>query len=188
MAFNDLFSSGGGGGPLGFIGKLFGLKDGGSVDVQKHAPRIMRLAGGGKVSGPGTGTSDSIPAMLSDGEYVVKAKAAAKHRALLDAINQDKIAAYAKGGSVRVPHFAGGGAVSMPSIPNIQPPRMPSLTSMGRAGGGNVTVDARTTIHAPNADREGLARLEGMIRKRDAELPGRVVAAVRDAQRRNVNF
>ena len=30
---------------------------------------------GGKVSGPGTATSDSIPAMLSDGEYVFSAKA-----------------------------------------------------------------------------------------------------------------
>lgn len=31
---------------------------------------------GGKVEGPGTATSDSIPAMLSDGEYVINAKSA----------------------------------------------------------------------------------------------------------------
>lgn len=31
---------------------------------------------GGKVEGPGTSTSDSIPAMLSDGEYVINAKSA----------------------------------------------------------------------------------------------------------------
>ena len=30
---------------------------------------------GGAVAGPGTGTSDSIPAMLSDGEFVMTAKA-----------------------------------------------------------------------------------------------------------------
>ena len=29
----------------------------------------------GPISGPGTGTSDSIPAMLSDGEFVMTAKA-----------------------------------------------------------------------------------------------------------------
>jgi hypothetical protein len=29
----------------------------------------------GKINGPGTGTSDSIPAMLSDGEFVITAKA-----------------------------------------------------------------------------------------------------------------
>jgi hypothetical protein len=33
------------------------------------------FASGGYVSGPGTGTSDSIPAMLSNGEYVVRASA-----------------------------------------------------------------------------------------------------------------
>jgi hypothetical protein len=32
-------------------------------------------AAGGEVSGPGTGTSDSVPARLSDGEFVVTAKA-----------------------------------------------------------------------------------------------------------------
>ena len=32
-------------------------------------------AGGGSISGPGTPTSDSIPAMLSDGEFVMNAKA-----------------------------------------------------------------------------------------------------------------
>jgi hypothetical protein len=33
------------------------------------------LADGGEVEGPGTGTSDSVPAMLSDGEFVLTAKA-----------------------------------------------------------------------------------------------------------------
>jgi len=42
---------------------------------------IASLASGGyprrtgQISGPGTGTSDSIPAMLSDGEFVMTAKA-----------------------------------------------------------------------------------------------------------------
>jgi uncharacterized protein YoaH (UPF0181 family) len=39
------------------------------------APKTPALHEGGKVSGPGTATSDSIPAMLSDGEYVFSAKA-----------------------------------------------------------------------------------------------------------------
>ena len=36
---------------------------------------IMTAAGGGEVEGPGTGTSDSVPARLSDGEFVLTAKA-----------------------------------------------------------------------------------------------------------------
>ena len=35
---------------------------------------IDSLAGGGEVNGPGTGTSDSVPARLSDGEFVLTAK------------------------------------------------------------------------------------------------------------------
>ena len=36
---------------------------------------ILDLDAGGELKGPGTGTSDSIPAMLSDGEFVMTAKA-----------------------------------------------------------------------------------------------------------------
>ena len=37
------------------------------------------LATGGQVRGPGTSTSDSIPAWLSDGEFVMRAKAVKKY-------------------------------------------------------------------------------------------------------------
>jgi hypothetical protein len=36
---------------------------------------VMDMRGGGESVGPGTGTSDDIPAMLSDGEFVMTAKA-----------------------------------------------------------------------------------------------------------------
>ena len=59
---------------------------------------VYKMADGGKVRGPGTGTSDSIPAMLSHGEYVVKASSVAKYGVrTLDAINSQK---FHKGGSV----------------------------------------------------------------------------------------
>ena len=41
----------------------------------KSVFNIKGYAGAGRVSGPGTSTSDSIPAMLSDGEYVFSARA-----------------------------------------------------------------------------------------------------------------
>jgi TP901 family phage tail tape measure protein len=48
-------------------------------------------AEGGPITGPGTGTSDSIPAMLSDGEYVIKAASAKKlGRRFLDSVNAGK--------------------------------------------------------------------------------------------------
>ena len=45
-------------------------------------------ATGGKVSGPGTGTSDSIPMWLSNGEYVINARSTKEHEALLKHINE----------------------------------------------------------------------------------------------------
>ena len=43
--------------------------------IQAAEGGIMDLQNGGESKGPGTGTSDSIPAMLSDGEFVMTARA-----------------------------------------------------------------------------------------------------------------
>ena len=52
---------------------------------------VIAAAKGGPISGPGTSTSDSISAMLSDGEYVIKAAAAKKlGRRFLDSVNAGK--------------------------------------------------------------------------------------------------
>jgi len=42
---------------------------------EKQGIGRMMAANGGEVNGPGTGTSDSVPARLSDGEFVLTAKA-----------------------------------------------------------------------------------------------------------------
>ncbi|EEG33169.1 putative phage tail length tape measure protein [Neisseria flavescens] len=81
-----------------------GLKDGGMV---------QQFSNGGAVWGAGTATSDSIPALLSNGEFVINAASTRRHRALLEAINQNR---YASGGAVGVaPQVAalGGGAGGM---------------------------------------------------------------------------
>ncbi len=44
-------------------------------ELSKADGGVMDLQGGGFSQGPGTGTSDSIPAMLSDGEFVMTADA-----------------------------------------------------------------------------------------------------------------
>ncbi|MDR5756505.1 phage tail length tape measure family protein [Caballeronia sp. LZ035] len=65
--------------------------------ILKFLPHHAR---GGTISGPGTGTSDSVPAMLSNGEYVVNAASARQHHALLEAINLNHVAHFASGGPV----------------------------------------------------------------------------------------
>ncbi|WP_133936973.1 MULTISPECIES: phage tail tape measure protein [unclassified Curtobacterium] len=64
-------------------------------------------ADGGYISGPGTGTSDSIPAMLSNGEYVIRERSVSKYgTGFLDAVNAGR---YANGGLV---HLAAGGSAA----------------------------------------------------------------------------
>ncbi|AXF14578.1 phage tail length tape measure family protein [Paraburkholderia caledonica] len=71
---------------------------------------VGHYADGGHISGPGSGTSDSIPAMLSNGEYVINAASTRKYRGLLDSINSGHMAHFATGGAVgSVPVTSSGG-------------------------------------------------------------------------------
>jgi hypothetical protein len=95
--FEILSKSSGGTGALKGIGRLFGFADGGFV------------------SGPGTGRSDSIPARLSNGEFVVNARATRQHRAMLEKINRG------------APGLANGGIVGLASG------RLPEMATRGPA-------------------------------------------------------
>jgi hypothetical protein len=70
-------------------------KDGGYIK-RAMGGLVARFADGfgpsynGRVTGPGTGRSDSIPAMISNGEFVVNARATAQNMDLLNAINSNK--------------------------------------------------------------------------------------------------
>lgn len=60
------------------------------------------FATGGYIAGPGTSTSDSIPAFLSNGEYVLTADAVQNvGLPLLDAVNSGRVGHFATGGLVR---------------------------------------------------------------------------------------
>ena len=59
------------------------------------------FATGGSVDGPGTGTSDSIPAMLSNGEYVLNAQAVDRLGVpFLNGLNTGRLRGFASGGLV----------------------------------------------------------------------------------------
>lgn len=80
---------------------------------------IKKFAGGGLVSGPGSATSDSIPARLSSGEYVVRAAAVRQVGvAFLDSLNGLSAGPRFKGGELA---FAAGGLVPEVKVPPAQP-------------------------------------------------------------------
>lgn len=79
---------------------------------------ILGAATGGAISGIGTSTSDSIPAMLSDGEFVLRAEAVNRIGVpTLNALNEG-----------RIKHFSAGGVVS-------------SVSSVGGTIGGAVSIN-----------------------------------------------
>jgi hypothetical protein len=59
-----------------------------NIAVATKTVKSAKFATGGLVTGPGTGTSDSIPAQLSNGESVITARATSMFAPLLSSFNQ----------------------------------------------------------------------------------------------------
>ena len=82
----------------------------------------VAAATGGYISGPGSSTSDSIPARLSNGEFVVNAASVKKYGVdYLHAINTGRAHRYASGGLVS--------NVSTPRAPNVYDENSTSRTA-----------------------------------------------------------
>ncbi|MDD2114163.1 phage tail length tape measure family protein [Pseudomonas asiatica] len=98
---------------------------------------IPGFAIGGYVSGAGTGTSDSIMARLSDGEFVVNAAATKRNRALLEAINSNERVSFA-GENISLNKVQANGQAQQQAAPaNVT---VNLIEDRSRAG----TVDQRT--------------------------------------------
>lgn len=149
------------------LGNIIGGFDWSNVLSSSFTPNttlssVLGLASGGRVVGPGTSTSDSIPAMLSNGEHVTRAAMVAKHGPLLDAINADKI-----------PRFADGGFVRRVGAPVA--PRLNRRAPMGGVGGAprdlNVNISgASGDPHVRELVRQGVQ--EAMRADREAQRRG----------------
>lgn len=156
--FSDMGGSGeGGGGIFGALSSLFG--GGGAEGGSEALMAAGFFADGGFVSGPGTGTSDSIPAMLSNGEYVMTAAATRQFLPMLEAMRSGNLSTGLGNlvGSMRVhvprtPHFAGGGMVDGQQFPTSR-------------SGANTHVTMN--IHTPDAN--SFRRSEDQISSRLAD-------------------
>ena len=97
---NTKYEGGGGGGGGG----------GGDGAGAAPKPAPTMFASGGYISGPGTGTSDSIPARLSNGESVINANSTAQFGGLLSMINE------AGGGKKFAEGGMANGSTNMPVV------------------------------------------------------------------------
>lgn len=117
---------------------------------------------GGYIRGPGSGTSDSIPAWLSNGEFVVRAAAVRKYGVdFLRAINGLRADRLFKGG---FPAFAMGGPVSIP---------VPALSAAATASGRPVILSFGSETFSMTADNDVAERLIRYSAKRRVKSAGR---------------
>ncbi len=108
---------------------------------------IAKFASGGFISGPGGPRSDVIPAMLSNGEYVVKASSVSKYgKGFMDQLNSGQL--NASGGGF-IPKFANGGMVGGGGMPSFNMPEMAN-TSVGMTnnsyGGNTSSNNSKTNV------------------------------------------
>lgn len=96
------------------------------------------FASGGSVAGPGTGTSDSVPAMLSNGEYVLNAQAVDRLGVpFLNGLNTGRLRGFASGGLV-----GSGGAYNRPA----------SVGSSGSSTSNSITLNVSALDASSFAD------------------------------------
>ena len=96
-----------------------------------------KMATGGLVRGPGTGTSDDVPTWLSNGEFVVNAREATRHRELLERINSGFAAT---GNRLDLGEVKAGRGRPVQTAQNFATPG----TAAAREGDVTVNVNARS--------------------------------------------
>lgn len=113
-------------------------------------------AHGGHITGPGTKTSDSIPSMLSNGEYVIKADAVSKYGVgMFDKMNTMK--------------FANGGMASKYATSNYNMGGDVKYSSGGQVSSNSVyTYNVNVNVSNPNASADDIAnKVLGALKRRD---------------------
>lgn len=101
-------------------------KDGGLLDgtgTFRSLPAFATGGGYGQFSGPGTGTSDSILARVSNGEYIHTARAVRYYgKDFFDDLNRMRVPRYATGGMIGgAPATAGAGTVVNATVNQYYP-------------------------------------------------------------------
>ena len=115
-------------------------------------PMSRGFATGGKITGPGTETSDSIPSMLSNNEYVVKASAVRKYGTnFLDSVNSGRFSRV----PVNVAHFANGGAVNDTASKAVGE----GINNFGQTLSNNISNKATFNVALVRDEREGMKQL-----------------------------
>ena len=126
---------------------------------------IVHRAQGGPIR-MGTGpTADDVPAMLSRGEYVINAKATAKHRGLVEAINRDGLPGLARGGDVET-------GVKVPSMGRFSARIQQVVDTVGRRTAAALQKRLRVDLGGAIGGGSGPGGWQWQMRVLRAAFPG----------------
>jgi TP901 family phage tail tape measure protein len=124
-------------------GKVKGIAAGRSLKKAAAGGFIKKYATAGFVSGPGTATSDSIPAMLSNGEYVIRAAAVQSvGTSFLDGINR----------------MSAGGIATKYSVPRMNMGGRIDMSNGGKASTSNALYNINVTLNGTDLTADDVAR------------------------------
>ena len=154
-------------GQQGGLGDVLGAGFG-SILQSVFGPGPLFAQHGGTVHGPGGPRGDRIPALLSDGEFVVNAKAARRNRRILEAINAERLPLT----------FAGGGLASLPLV------RVPAMVGAPRGVPQAAPADTRPGTEIFNFNFHGV-RDADTFKNNAAQIRHFLLEVIETAKRRD---
>ena len=147
------------------LDQLFGIGGGSGANPLGIVGKLFGFDKGGYT---GAGGKYEPAGVVHKGEYVFDAESTRK----IGVSNLDAMRA-------KLPGFARGGYVGMPSPAPIRAPSMPSIQS--RAASTTTSIQMPITINAPGADAAALARVERSVQELGKNIP-KMVDARTDAR------
>jgi TP901 family phage tail tape measure protein len=134
---------------------------------------LFHFADGGHIKGPGSGTSDSILAAVSNGEFIVNARSTKEWGPVLQAINDNKVKKFASGGRIgdNVVSFSQGereltsgrGHGSSAEVANLTAQVSELTRAVGRGGAGNRVNNTAMNVTVNARDADSFRRSEGQL-------------------------
>jgi hypothetical protein len=152
-----------------------------ATPIVAHATGPNRaFASGGRIVGPGTGTSDDVPIWASNNEWIIRERSATKYGPqIMHAINQGLLSKQQLMAAMSgAPRYATGGPVGAPvryaptsPVVNVTAPSGPSSVSLAGAqlslsvDGRQMTAFVQEQVMAHDASQERSSRLGRQVRR-----------------------
>jgi TP901 family phage tail tape measure protein len=127
----------------------------GPIVSGKGTKNVKKMASGGLVAGSGNG--DTVPAMLTPGEFVLTKGVTSKYPGLISAMMSGSIAGYAKGGLVQA-HLQGALDLNDPAVIAQMEKTYPGFSKLSEQQRGMYQASGSLTADVGGKLNEGLKR------------------------------